>query len=194
MVAWIGSVAVCPVGRAELEADQPLCVYEFPDDELAGMVAPPVPIVVTVVDSEDRPVKGAAVALMRLGDGGYTESDVRKETNPRTDASGTALLHYPILGIRGQRSNTAEAHRNLIGAVTAVHPDHGTASVELGEFFKEPVKLQDATSAPWVKIRLAKKPEGQKVAPAGSDEAGADAKSKPDEGGKPQAEPEERSR
>lgn len=168
-IGSFAGVSLAPLAFAELEGEfhffsQSLRAYEEAEETKIRNSAERIPVVVTVVDVDGKPVKGAAVALMRLGYGGFTEDDVQGPANPRTDESGIAVIHYPAYTTIHFPINLPEVYFNLIGAITAVHPDLGTGSVELGDRYKEPLKMFDAPMTPWVTIRIGSQPKGTDVA------------------------------
>ncbi|WP_338684810.1 Ig-like domain-containing protein [Haloferula helveola] len=191
------SVSLAPFVVAELEGEyppQPLCVYTLADDDYIRAGAPRIPVVVTVLNANGKPIEGAAVALMRLGEGGFTESDVQGPANPRTDGSGTAVLQYPATTTMNYLLDLPEVHLDLIGAITAVHPDLGTASVELGDLYKEPLKLFDTAMTPWVTVRFGPEPKTNNAEQGGAGEPATRSESDSEGGQKPQPEAEGRSR
>jgi hypothetical protein len=115
------------------------------------------PLLVTVTDSKGVPVANATVALMRIEDDGFSEADVIAASNPRTDASGRALLNYPAtLQSLGPVGLNGPDHVNLIGAITVIHPDFATAQVELSSQYPQPFKVVNPPAVPWVKVILAR--------------------------------------
>ena len=162
-----------------------------PDVETADVV---VPIVVTVVDSKGSPIEGAAVGLMRLGDGGYTEKDVLIATNPRTTVSGTALIDYPGTATGSSLYDLGAGPVQLIGAITVVHEGFRSRTVELASLYPNPLPAGERPFAPWVRVELkssSEKPQAEQgVAPQSATRSESDS-----EGGhKPQSESEARTR
>ena len=165
---WLTIVmlASIQVAVAELDAEtmERLSVIHCPDVETADIV---VPIVVSVVDSDGEPIDGVAVGLMRLGDGGFTEVDVLRHSNPRTNSSGVALLSYPGSLSGPALYDIGRASVELIGAITIVHPQFQTVSIELASLYAEPFKVGDPTMAPWVRVTLNRKSETKKAEQGG---------------------------
>ena len=92
------------------------------------------PVLISLHDSDGVPVKGAVVALKRLGPDGWSEEEVVREADSRTDKNGMIIVMYP-----GTANMTSPGHFHveIYGAVTIVAQGHQTVTIELRDHFNK---------------------------------------------------------
>ena len=92
------------------------------------------PVLISLRDTNGDPVKGAVVALKRLGPDGWSEEEIVREAESRTDKNGMIVVMYP-----GTARVTSPGHSyvEIYGAVTIVAKGHRTVTIELRDHFKE---------------------------------------------------------
>ena len=92
------------------------------------------PVLISLRDKNGVPVKGAVVALKRLGPDGWSEEEIVREAESRTDKNGMIVVMYP-----GTARVTSPDHScvEIYGAVTIVAKGHRTVTIELRDHFKE---------------------------------------------------------
>lgn len=92
------------------------------------------PVLISLRDKDGVPVKGAVVALKRLGPDGWSEEEIVREAESRTDKNGMIVVVYP-----GTATMTSPGHScvEIYGAVTIVAKGHRTVTIELRDHFKE---------------------------------------------------------
>ncbi|MEO5917062.1 MAG: hypothetical protein ABIS50_22730 [Luteolibacter sp.] len=98
----------------------------------SDVIRPRVPIVVTVTNEQNEPVKGAIAAIKRIEPDGYTEEDVKNTKNSSTDEAGHITL-YCSCGIDNSASDKPKLQ--IIGAITVVADGYETKAIELEQYY-----------------------------------------------------------
>ncbi|RYD17371.1 MAG: hypothetical protein EOP88_26915 [Verrucomicrobiaceae bacterium] len=90
------------------------------------------PIVVTVVDENGKPILGAVAAIKRIQPDGYTEEDVRNTRDSATDSRGNVTLSCTC---NVKKPDAEKPVLRLLGAITVVADGYETTAIELEEYF-----------------------------------------------------------
>lgn len=113
------------------------------------------PVLISLRDKDGVPVKGAIVALKRLGPDGWSEEEIVRDAESRTDKNGMIVVMYP-----GTATMTSPGHLSveIYGAVTIVAEGHRTVTVELRDHFKEGRHELAKDTVPHLKLDLTDEP------------------------------------
>jgi len=131
------------------------------------------PVLISLRDKDGVPVKGAVVALKRLGPDGWTKEQIVREAESRTDKNGMIVVMYPGTA---RMISPGQSYVEIYGAVTIVAEGHRTVTIELRDHFKEGRYELAKDSVPHLKLELTdesattekqKKPAQQGVYPNG---------------------------
>jgi hypothetical protein len=113
-----------------------------------------VPIVVTVMDEDNKPIHGAVAALKRIQPCGYTGADVRNTKDSATDANGRVTIACPF-GMK--KSAGGKPMVQTSGAITVVVDGYATTAIELEEYFAGVELPSDERSALAARILMKRK-------------------------------------
>lgn len=109
------------------------------------------PLLISLCDKDGVPVKGAVVALKRLGPSGWSEEEIVREADSRTDKNGMILVMYPAMA---KENSSGESSFEIHGAVTVVAEGHQTVTIELRDYFKDGRYVVSDTTVPHLKLKL----------------------------------------
>lgn len=117
------------------------------------------PVLISLRDNDDVPVKGAIVALKRLGPNGWTEEAIVRDADTRTDKNGMILLMYPATSTR---TASGEYSVDIYGAVTVVAEGHKTVTIELRKYFKDGRHTLSDDTILHLRLQLDEKPTARR--------------------------------
>lgn len=138
-------------GRAEVE-------YEIHTGISPGITCfwsekpPEFPILISLADKHGNPIRGAIVVLKRLGPDGWTEEELKREKDSKTDKNGMVIVMYPSAS--ATRDEAGRKGVVVYGAVTVIAEGHKTVTIELRDHFKDGRCILSTDSAPHLKLSL----------------------------------------
>jgi hypothetical protein len=134
-----------------------ICVraeVEYPiHDGYSGKVQ--FPVLVSLRDKDGFPVKGAVIALKRLGPDGWSEEEIVREAESRTDKNGMIVVMYPGTATM---TSPGQSSVEIYGAVTIVAEGYRTVTIELRKYFKEGRYELAKDTVPHLKLDLTDEP------------------------------------
>jgi hypothetical protein len=109
------------------------------------------PILISVIDAQGQPVKGAIVVLEELGMNFSTENEIIREAKTRTDENGMIVVMHPAMVLQESPKSFSIKIQSV---VTLVAKGHRMTTVELPSSFKGGLYHHSESIVPHLKLTL----------------------------------------
>lgn len=154
LLGCLASIACLPSLRGEVEAT----INGV--DGVAFKKKVEFPVLISLRDNQDRPVKGAIVALEELGLNLSSDEEIVREAKARTDENGMIVVMHPAFAPETTpKSFTIKIH----SVVTIVCDGYPTETIKLQDYFKEGLYSHSESTVPHLKLILSPQKAGRLV-------------------------------